>query len=417
MPRNERRPTDYKGVFYVESVDPATGKNDKIFYVRFKRNGKLTEEKAGRSSNAMTAAKASHMRADRMRGKEATNEERRDAIQAAKEAEAGRWTFSRLWTEYKAQRPINKALNVDDNRYLNYLAKPFGDKTPDEIITLDVDRLRIKMLKAKAPQTVKSTLALLKRCINFGVAKGLIDDPSKRRLTITLPEVHNQVVEMLSDDEARSLLEVLDAEENIQVANILKLAMFTGLRRGSLFRLQWGNIEFERKIIQLPTEAMKSKHALTIPLNSLAEDVLLSHPRTPGSEFVFPGKDGGERRNIQDAARRIRTKAGLPADFRYCHGLRHHFASMLASSGKINMRTLQDMLGHRTPAMSMRYGHMLDGTLRDAAEHVADVFKDLARAQEPKPAKVVDIAHASALTRIDPPLLIKIDPPGLCSQN
>jgi len=392
MPKQDRFKTKYPGVFFILGK-AENGDEDKIYYIYYRKAGRQIEEKIGwQGKDAMTPAKANQARTLRLTGKEINNQDRRDAVQATKEAEAGRWTFSRLWTEYKAQRPINKALNVDDNRFMNFLAKPFGDKTPDEVITLDVDRLRIKMLKSKAPQTVKHVLALLKRMITFGVAKGLIDEPSKRKLTITLPEVHNQVVEMLSDDEARRLLEVLDAEENIQVANLLKLAMFTGLRRGSLFRLQWANIDFERKSIQLPAEAMKSKHALTIPLNSLAEDVLLSHPRTDGSEFVFPGASGGERKSIQHAAAKIRTKAGLPADFRYCHGLRHHFASMLASSGKINMRTLQDMLGHRTPAMSMRYGHMLDGTLKDAAEHVADVFKDLARPQEPKPAaKVVNI--------------------------
>jgi len=391
MPRKERFKTKYPGVFFILGK-AENGDEDRIYYIYYRKAGRQIEEKIGwQGKDAMTPAKAALARSLRLSGKEETNQERRDAEIAAKLADAGRWTFSRLWTEYKAQSRAKVGVPFDNSRFNKYLAKPFGDKTPDEVITLDVDRLRIQMLKAKAPQTVKSTLALLKRLINFGVAKGLIDEPSKRRLTITLPEVHNQVVEMLSDDEARRLLEVLDAEDNIQVANFLKLAMFTGLRRSSLFRLRWANIDFERKVIQLPAEAMKSKHALNIPMNSLAEDVLLNHPRTAGSDYVFPGVSGGERKSIQRAGRLIKTKAGLPADFRYCHGLRHHFASMLASSGKINMRTLQDMLGHRTPAMSMRYGHMLDGTLRDAAEHVADVFNDLSKPQEK--AKVVNLNH------------------------
>lgn len=392
MPAKERFRTKYPGVFYINGKTEG-GDNERIYYICYRKAGRQVEEKAGRQiKDAMTPARANAIRTLRLTGKESTNEEQREEKRAAKQAEAGRWTFKKLWEEYKSQKEPNKALGVDDNRFQLYLSKPFGDKTPDEVITLDVDRLRIKLLKTKAPQTVKSTLALLKRCINFGVAKGLIDEPSKRRLTITLPEVHNQVVEYLTDDQARRLLEVLDESDNIQVANLLKLALFTGLRRGSLFRLKWQHISFERKSISLPAEAMKSKHALTIPLNSLAEDVLLTHPRTEGSDYVFPGLDGGERKSIQHAAQKIRDKAGLPPDFRYCHGLRHHFASMLASSGKVNMRTLQDMLGHRTPAMSMRYGHLFDDALKDAAEHVADalnILKD--KDHKSSVAKIVNI--------------------------
>jgi len=38
MPKKERFTTSYKGVYYVESVDPATNKPDRIYYIRFKRD-------------------------------------------------------------------------------------------------------------------------------------------------------------------------------------------------------------------------------------------------------------------------------------------------------------------------------------------------------------------------------------------
>ena len=163
MPRKERFKTKYPGVFFILGK-AENGDEDRIYYIYYRKAGRQIEEKIGwQGKDAMTPAKAALARSLRLSGKEETNQERRDAEIAAKLADAGRWTFSRLWTEYKAQSRAKVGVPFDNSRFNKYLAKPFGDKTPDEVITLDVDRLRIQMLKAKAPQTVKSTLALLKR--------------------------------------------------------------------------------------------------------------------------------------------------------------------------------------------------------------------------------------------------------------
>jgi len=79
-------------------------------------------------------------------------------------------------------------------------------------------------------------------------------------------------------------------------------------------------------------------------------------PRT--SEYIFPGEDGGQRVTIQKAVRRIRKTAGLPDTFRPLHGLRHAFASRLASSGQVDMYTLQKLLTHKSPVMTQRYAHL-----------------------------------------------------------
>ena len=64
---------------------------------------------------------------------------------------------------------------------------------------------------------------------------------------------------------------------------------------------------------------------------------------------------------------RVKKKAGLPEDFRPLHGLRHNFASRLASSGQVDMYTLQKLLTHESPQMTQRYAHLRDEALRRAA--------------------------------------------------
>ena len=78
---------------------------------------------------------------------------------------------------------------------------------------------------------------------------------------------------------------------------------------------------------------------------------------------------------------RIRKAAGLPVGFRPLHGLRHTFASMLASSGDVDLYTLQKLLTHKTGAMTQRYAHLRDDTLRRASDLAGDLVGQAANKQ------------------------------------
>ncbi len=74
---------------------------------------------------------------------------------------------------------------------------------------------------------------------------------------------------------------------------------------------------------------------------------------------------------------RVRERTSLPKDFRPLHGLRHVYASMLASSGKVDMYTLQKMLTHKDPRMTQRYAHLRDEALRRAANLAGDLIEQV----------------------------------------
>ena len=77
--------------------------------------------------------------------------------------------------------------------------------------------------------------------------------------------------------------------------------------------------------------------------------------------------DGKPFTDIRLGVNPIKEAAGLPADFRPLHGLRHTYASMLASSGKVDLYTLQKLLTHKSPQMTQRYAHLRDETLKNAS--------------------------------------------------
>jgi integrase len=217
------------------------------------------------------------------------------------------------------------------------------------------------MLKTHRPGTVKNTLELLRRVINFAVKKHLCSGPG---FVIEMPKVNNLKTEDLAPEQLAALLEAIEQDTNVQAANFMKLALFTGMRRGELFCLRWQDVDFERGFIHICNP--KGGQDQKIPLNQEARELLLAHPRTK-SPFVFPGRQGRQRVDIGKQVNRIKQRAGLPKDFRALHGLRHFYASMLASSGQVDLYTLQKLLTHKSPTMTQRYAHLRDEALKRAA--------------------------------------------------
>lgn len=129
-------------------------------------------------------------------------------------------------------------------------------------------------------------------------------------------------------------------------------------------------MDFERGFIHIrnPKGGVDQK----IPLNQSARELLTAHPKT-GSPYIFPGR-GGNQTDINKQVTRIKEAAGLPKDFRALHGLRHVYASMLASSGQVDLYTLGKLLTHKSAAVTQRYAHLRDEALRRASDLAGDLL-------------------------------------------
>jgi len=370
----KRIKTDYPGVFYREA-DRIGGKGtERVFYIVFKKAGKVYEEKAGRQyADDMTPAKANNIRADRIEGRRESRKEIRERGKAAKLAEAGKWTLKKLFDEYQKS---HKAAPSDKSRFALYLNPNHGEKEPSELHQLDMDRLRINLLKSKSPQTVKHVLGLLKRLCNFGINKQLCQGINFK---IEMPQVDNTTTEDLTPDQLKSLLKAINESTDIEAANIMRMALFTGMRRGELFKLKWTDIDYDRGFINIRHDPKGGKSQM-IPLNEQARAILESHPKTKANVFVRG--DGKPFTDIRRRINPIKKAAGLPADFRPLHGLRHAYASMLASSGQVDLYTLQKLLTHKSPQMTQRYAHLRDETMKKAATLAGNIIEQAAKAED-----------------------------------
>ncbi len=357
--------SNYQGVFYRQKVSKATGKEEKIFYVQYYGpNGQRHMEKVGSSLQAMTEAKASRIRSLRIEGKEQSNQEQRE------EAKKLVWTFDLLWQAYKDHKGTYAGRATDESNFNNHLSPLFGPREPLSLAPFDISRLR-RELEAKhlQAQTIKHNLALLRRIARFGVSQQLCPGVN---FPLELPKVDNSKTEDLTSEQLQMLLQVLEQETNIQAKNIMLLALFTGMRRGELFNLEWRDVDFQKGFILI--RQSKGGKAQQIPLNQTTREILRNHERPfTESPYVFPGLNGGKLINIKRQVQRIKELAKLPADFRPMHGLRHVYASMLASSGKVDLYTLQKLLTHKSPQMTQRYAHLRDEALHRAANVVDEL--------------------------------------------
>ena len=370
----------YTGIFYRIGKRIGGKGEEKIYYVTYKKDGKKFEEAIGRQyKDKMTPSKAVRVRADIIEGRRLPKTEQR-AVDQAKERD--KYTINRLWQEYSLNRTSGKSLYVDQGRYKKYIEPVFGSKEPKELIKLDVDRVRIKLLKRLSPQTVKHVLNLLTWIINYGVKNNLCNGVS---FHIQKPSVNNEVTEDLNPEQLNSLLKAIEEDENIDVGNMMKMALYTGMRRGELFKLKWQDINFETGFIFLRNPKGGSDQKL--PINNMARELLRSIVTGKRTGYVFPGLHGGMRTTTGEAGRRIRKRAGLPDGFRPMHGLRHVYASMLASSGKVDMYVLQTLMTHKSPKMTQRYAHLRDDALKGGASQIDDIFKQLTPEQQ----KVINI--------------------------
>jgi hypothetical protein len=70
MPKQKRHKTKYPGVYYINGRGLEKGTKEKVYYILFRKNGKLIEEKAGRQfRDKMTPSRASRIRDQKIAGK------------------------------------------------------------------------------------------------------------------------------------------------------------------------------------------------------------------------------------------------------------------------------------------------------------------------------------------------------------
>lgn len=143
---------------------------------------------------------------------------------------------------------------------------------------------------------------------------------------------------------------------------IVILAVNTGLRRGELWNLTWGDVNLRRKMLTVHGKGAKSGQTRHLPLNAAALNVLKTHR---GSVAPMPSNPVFGRAEFRKAFAGVLKDARIEK-FRF-HDTRHTFASKLVGAG-VPLNTVRELMGHASLEMSLIYAHLAPENLRDAVD-------------------------------------------------
>jgi integrase len=260
-----------------------------------------------------------------------------------------------------------------------------GDLKLSEITAWSIEKWRSERLKGGTkPSSVNRYLNPLKAALTRAVDWGFLSENPLAKVK-PLRTDSQASVRFLSDEEESRLRAALDAREKIMkrerrsanawrkkrgykllpahtrgFADHLKpmviLSLNTGLRRGELFNLTWGDIDLERAMLTVGGQGAKSGQTRHVPLNDEALGTLRRwRAQNLGASLVFPSASGERFTNVTSAWRNLLKDAKITS-FRW-HDMRHHFASRLVMEG-VDLNTVRELLGHADTKMTLRYAHL-----------------------------------------------------------
>ena len=254
-----------------------------------------------------------------------------------------------------------------------------------DVTTDDIEQLHRKISSAGHKRRANTAVAVLSKMFSLAVRWRMRSDNPCRGIERNSETKRKRY---LSAEELARLLAALAAHPSQQAANVFRLLLLTGARRGEVLAMRWADVDVTAGKWVKPGSTTKQKTEHDVPLSAPARQLLAEIAAQQTSkrglpEFVFPGNGSlGHIVETKRAWRHIAKAAGI-SDLRI-HDLRHSFASELVSGGA-SLPLIGALLGHSTPSTTARYAHLFDDPLKAAVERVGAVITAAGNGSKPEP--------------------------------
>jgi site-specific recombinase XerD len=305
-----------------------------IWWIRFiDAEGRFRREKTGTKGMAIDLYRKRKVEA--LEGKKLPERLRRATV-----------TFATVAKDALAYSKVHKAgtsYRCDAGR-MEVVLGWFREYPAESITAQDIERQFQK--QEWAPATANHYRALLSFTYRLAIRNGNVKENPARLVSHRLED--NARIRFLSSDEEKVLRKAIDGKCSERMPEF-DLALNTGLRLSEQYGLLWENVSLPLRMLTIPRS--KNGTMRHVPLNQAAVKALETlRERLPSSGWVCGG--GREPRRWFEPV----LKEAKVANFSW-HWMRHTFASRLVMAG-VDIRTVQELLGHKTIAMTVRYCHL-----------------------------------------------------------
>jgi integrase len=282
-----------------------------------------------------------------------------------------KYTLADLVDQYiKLVLPLKPKNAVNTKRILLWWKNELGhllirDVKPN-LISQKRDKLLFELTnrgKKRSPSTVVRYLSSLSHAFSIAVKEWewLKDNPVFK---INKPKESQGRTRFLDSNEKEALLNACYGIDSSNLYAIVVIALSTGMRKGEILNLRWGNICFENQEIHIEDSkngesryASLVGHALKLLQNKYGEQ--------KKNDLVFPSKkDALLKIDIRKRWESALNKSKVD-NFRF-HDLRHTAASYLAMSGASAIE-IAIFLGHKTLQMTKKYTHLSKSHIQKTA--------------------------------------------------
>ena len=267
--------------------------------------------------------------------------------------------FARVYLETYS-KPNKRSWTRDETSIKNLTAL-FGKKYLHEVTPLSIEQYKKSRINKVSPRTINIELSCLKAMFNRAISWGkAIENPVTE---VKLLKENDRRLRYLDTEEMERLIENCPAH----LKPIVIMAVHTGMRKGEILKLGWEDVDLKRRIIYVVNTKTDEKRE--IPINSTLYRTLDELRKGRRGTYVFAGHGGKPYTDIRRSFTAALKKCAIK-NFRF-HDLRHTFASQLVMRG-VDLKTVQELLGHRSIEMTMRYSHLSPGHKQAAVERLCE---------------------------------------------
>ncbi|PYX73928.1 MAG: hypothetical protein DMG72_11800, partial [Acidobacteria bacterium] len=328
-----------------------------VWWIRYAdTTGRIRREKAGTKSTALVLYRK--RKTESLEGKKLPEKLRTQRI-----------CFSELAKSALEYSRVQKLSHRHDTCRMAFILRAFGSKPVDAIGREEISRWLDFQEEEQEwmPGTYNRYRALFSLIYRIGMENGKVATNPAR--LVPRRRENNARLRWLTPEEEKRLRFAIEMKWLYHLPEF-DIALNTGLRLAEQYGLTIRWINLEQRIATVP----RSKHGGTrhVPLNSIAMAALqhlwpAAKQRPDGRIFLSIRGDEaleGNRHWFNAALRDARIE-----DFHW-HDLRHTFASRLVMAG-VNLRTVQELMGHKSIQMTCRYVHLAPSHNLDAVERLA----------------------------------------------